>query len=204
MKTALLAASALSLVFFVTPNSAAPADPSNHLSPARGTTNDTMSAAKDAAGVGVVSPEMTSTAKGFVEAAAFSDMYEVEAGKIARERAEDSSVKSFGAKMVAAHTETSHKLKAAVAKTHPEISPPINLDTRREGMIDELRGAKGDDFDGRYISQQIRAHKEALLLMNGYAKHGDTPAIRALAAKTAPVVQMHLDMAEKMQLSVKK
>ena len=71
-------------------------------------------------------------------------------------------------------------------------------------MIDELRGAKDADFDGRYIAQQIDAHKEALILMKGYAKDGDTAAIKTLAAKTAPTVQMHLNMAEKIQNGLKK
>jgi hypothetical protein len=30
----------------------------------------------------------------------------------------------------------------------------------------------------RYIAQQVDAHKEALILMKGYAKDGDTPAIK--------------------------
>jgi putative membrane protein len=165
-----------------------------------------MSAMKDTVGhgVGVVSAETTSATKGFVEAAAVSDMYEVEAGKIAQQRGQSASVKNFGAKMVTAHTETSNKLKAALASTHPDITPPAMLDSRHQGMIDELRGAKDTDFDHRYIAQQVAAHQEALILMEGYAKNGDTPAIKALAAKTAPVVQMHLNMAEKIQPAVKK
>jgi hypothetical protein len=38
----------------------------------------------------------------------------------------------------------------------------------------------------RYIAQQIDAHNEVLILMKGYAKDGDTPAIKTLAGKTAP------------------
>jgi putative membrane protein len=206
MKSILLSASALSLALLASPVLADPPDQPGHQSPAPGTSNDTMSAAKDTVGhgVGVVSAEMTSTTKGFVNAAAVSDMYEVEAGKIAQERGQTAAVKSFGAKMVAAHTETTDKLKAALASTHPDITPPAHLDDRREGMIDELRGAKDVDFDGRYVAQQIDAHNEALILMKGYAKDGDTPAIKKLAAKTAPAVQMHLNMAEKIQKGLKK
>jgi putative membrane protein len=98
--------------------------------------------------------------------------------------------------MVTAHTQTTTKLKAALASTHPDITPPARLDDRRQGMIDELRGAKDADFDGRYIAQQIDAHKEALILMKGYAKDGDVAAIKKFAGKTAPVVQEHLNMAE--------
>ena len=145
MKSILLGASALSLALFASPVFAAPADQPGHQSPAPGTSNDTASAVKDTVGygVGVVSAEMTSTTKGFAEAAATSDMYEVEAGKIAQERAQTAAVKNFGAKMVAAHTETTSKLKSALASTHPDIAPPAHLDNRRQGIgeFDTLRNA---------------------------------------------------------------
>ena len=86
MKSALLlSASLASLTLLANPAAAAPADQPGHQSPAPGTANDTVSAVKDTVGhgVGVISAEMTSTTKGFADAAAVSDMYEVEAGKIA-------------------------------------------------------------------------------------------------------------------------
>jgi len=202
----LLSASVLSLALLANSAHAQSTDQPGHQSPAPGTTNDTMSAVKDTVGhgVGVISAEMTSTIKGFAEAAAISDMYEVEAGKIAEQRSQNASVKDFAAKMVTAHTGTTEKLKAALASTHPEIAPPAHVDDRRQGMLDELRGAKDADFDGRYMAQQVNAHKEALILMKGYAKDGDTPEIKRLASKTAPVVQTHLDMAEKIQSTLNK
>jgi putative membrane protein len=63
-------------------------------------------------------------------------------------------------------------------------------------MIDELRGAKDADFDARYLTQQVDAHKEALILMHGYTKDGDVPSITRFAAKMAPLVQSHLAIAE--------
>ena len=50
-----------------------------------GANSEAMSATEDtvAKAVGVVSAEMTSTTKGFVTAAATSDMYEVTAGRLA-------------------------------------------------------------------------------------------------------------------------
>jgi putative membrane protein len=74
---------------------AADVDKPGHKSPAPGTANDTMSAIKDTAGgaIGLISAEMTSTTKGFVTAAATSDMYEVEAGKIAQERGQSAGVR---------------------------------------------------------------------------------------------------------------
>ncbi len=135
---------------------------------------------------GVISAEMTTTLKGFAAEAAQSDMYEVAAAKIARERSSNAEVKAFAAKMIAAHTETSRKLKALLAAEKTGITPPATLDDRHQGLIDELRGAKTADFDGRYIAQQVDAHKEALILMNGYAKDGDAARHQEIRREDGP------------------
>jgi putative membrane protein len=173
-------------------------DQPGHVSPAPNTTNDTASAVKDTAGhaVGTISAEMTTTLQGFVPAAAVSDMYEVEAAKIAQQRSQNPEIIAFAKKMEKAHTKTTAKLKTILSTMNSPVAPPAHLDDRRQGMIDELRGAKAADFDGRYMSQQIDAHKEALILMQGYAKNGDAAAVKEFAAKTAPIVQSHLNMAE--------
>lgn len=183
------------------PALAAPPDQPGHQSPAPGTANDTVSAVKDATGhvVGTVSAEMTTSLQGFVNEAAVSDMFEVEAGKIALDRSSDAGIKAFAQKMIAAHTATTGQLKATLTKINSSVTPPATLDNRRQGMIDELRAAKAEDFNGRYLAQQVDAHNEALILMRGYAKDGDTAAVKSFAAKTEKAVQMHLNMAQKLK-----
>ncbi|HEY2834964.1 MAG TPA: DUF4142 domain-containing protein, partial [Rhizomicrobium sp.] len=156
MKSMHLSASALSLLLSAGVCYAAPADKPGHVSPAPGTSSETASAAKDSTAgmVGKVSAEMTHTTKGFVTAAATSDMYEVEAGKIAAKRASSAAVKDFAEHMVKAHTETTDKLKSTLASNNISVTPPAHLDDRRQGMIDDLRGAKSEDFDHRYLTQQ--------------------------------------------------
>jgi putative membrane protein len=194
------------LLAITTATSAAPADKPGHVSPAPGTNSEAMSAVKDATAgaVGTVSAEMTSTTKGFVTAAATSDMYEVAAGKLAVERAQSPDVKAFAQKMVDAHTETTAKLKSIIAANHINVIPPAHVDSRRQGMLDDLRGAKAADFDHRYVTQQVAAHKEADILMRGYAKSGDSKPIQDFAAETDKAVKMHLSMAEKMDDGMKK
>jgi putative membrane protein len=184
---------------------AAPADQPGHKSPRPGSNSETMSAVKDSTAgmVGTVSAEMTSTTKGFVTAAATSDMYEVTAGKIALQRAQSPDVKAFAQKMVDAHTATTEKLKSILASNNIKITPPAHVDNRRQGMLDDLRGAKAADFDHRYIAQQIAAHKEANILFRGYAKDGDNAAIKDFAAKTDKDINMHLSMAQQLNDSTK-
>lgn len=193
MKRALMISAAVLLC-------AAPAfaqDQPGHASPAAGTSNDTASAVKDTAGhaMASVSGDITKLAD-FVPAAAMSDMYEVEAGQIAEQRSHNSDVKAFAAHMVTAHTATTKKLKALLQTAGSNVTPPPNLDNRHQGMIDELRGAQDADFDHRYLSQQVDAHKEALAVMKSYARNGDVMSVKLFAQHTAPVVESHLDMAQ--------
>ena len=184
---------------------AAPADQPGHESPKPGTNSEAMSAVKDttAGMVGQVSAEMTSTTKGFVTAAATSDMYEVTAGKIAIQRAQSPDVRAFARKMVEAHTGTTAKLKGIIASDNINVTPPAHVDNRRQGMLDDLRGAKAEDFDHRYITQQIAAHKEADILFRGYAKDGDNAAIKDFAAATDKDIKMYLSMAQQLDANSK-
>ena len=199
------AGAASALVLIAGTALAAPADQPGHESPKPGTNSETMSAMKDSTAglVGKVSAEMTTTTKGFVTAAATSDMYEVTAGKIALQRAQSPEVKDFAQKMVDAHTMTTEKLKGILASNNINVTPPAHVDNRRQGMLDDLRGAKAADFDHRYISQQIAAHKEADILFRGYAKNGDNAAIKDFAATTDKDIKMHLSMAQKLDNSMK-
>jgi putative membrane protein len=205
MKSICLGASALSLLLLAGASYAAPADQPGHSSPAPGTNSEAASAVKDttAGMVGKVSAEMTHTTKGFVTAAAISDMYEVEAGKIAAKRASSTAVKGFAEHMVKAHTETTDKLKSIITSNNISVTPPAHLDDRRQGMIDDLRGAKSEDFDHRYLAQQQAAHEEARILMRGYAKDGDNSAIKEFASDTLPAVQDHLAMVKKIENEMK-
>jgi putative membrane protein len=204
MKRNLLCAA--SALFLVSGSAfAAPADQPGHQSPKPGTNSETMSAVKDSAAgmVGQVSAEMTSTTQGFVTAAATSDMYEVTAGKIAVQRAQSPAVKEFAQQMIDAHTETTAKLKSIIAANSINVTPPAHVDSRRQGMLDDLRGATSQDFDHRYVVQQIAAHKEADTLMRGYAKSGDNQSIKDFASTTDKAVKMHLSMAQKLDAQTK-
>ena len=196
---------ASALVLIASGALAAPADQPGHISPKPGSNSEPVNATKDTLyyAVGAVSAEMTSTTKGFVTAAAISDMYEVTAAKIALQRSSSPAVKDFAHHMVEAHTMTTKKLKAILADNKIDVTPPKHVDDRREGMLDDLRGAKADDFDHRYIKQQIAAHTEADILFRGYAKNGDNAAIRDFAAMTDKDINMHLSMAKALDAATK-
>lgn len=135
------------------------------------------------------------TTEGFVQRMAMSDMYEIEASRVALERAESPQVRDFARMMVDAHTKTTNEAKAAVQAQNLTVRLPTALDREHQAMINDLRAASGEEFDQRYLDQQTRAHQEALDELEDHARDGATPAFKALAAKTATTVREHLDRA---------
>jgi putative membrane protein len=144
----------------------------------------------------VPTPSDEAKADVFVAKAAASDMYEIEAAKLAAKRSANAEIKAFAAQMEKAHTKTTEDLKAAIAASGAAITPPAALPADLQGKLDDLTKADDKDFDKKYADDQVDAHQAALNLLQRYAQDGDTPAIKAFAAATAPAVQEHLNMAE--------
>jgi putative membrane protein len=144
----------------------------------------------------VPTPADETKADVFAAKAADSDMFEIEAAKLAATRSTNPSVKKFAAMMEKAHTATSAELKTAIGASGVAITLPTALSEDAQGKLDDLNKADAKDFDKKYADDMVDAHQAALNLLQRYAQDGDTGAIKAFAAATAPKVQEHLNMAE--------
>jgi len=104
----------------------------------------------------------------------------------------------FAHQMIKAHLRTSDRLRTVLADLRNAPPLPKHLDGRRQRMIDELLKAKEGDFDGRYLSQQVDAHNEALILLRRYSHSGDVRVAKLFADETALAVRMHLSIAQQL------
>ena len=134
----------------------------------------------------------------FVQKAAMSDMYEVQAGKLAADKGQSDAVKQFGQQMVDAHTKTTEELTGIVKTKNIKVDLPPNLDAKHQKLIDDLNSASAQDFDKTYAKQQVDAHQEAVDLFKKYASKGDDPDVKQFAEKTLPTIEHHLDEAKKL------
>ena len=134
----------------------------------------------------------------FARKAAMSDLYEVEAGKIASEKGQSDAVKQFGQHMVEAHGKTTEELKSIVTSEKLDVKLPDKLDKRLQRMIDALNEAKPEEFDATYAAQQVKAHGKAVDLFDEYAEGGDNAALKQFAANTLPTIKEHLREARKL------
>jgi len=149
--------------------------------------------ANTAAGDNVVAADAAaSPAQKFANDVGASDYYEIEAGKLAQEKAQAQGLKDFGKLMVEHHTASTEKLKAAGAKANPAITPNPALNVEQEAGLEALRKAEGAAFDTAYKAQQVKAHEMALTLVKGYAANGDVPELKKFAGDAEKIVQAHL------------
>jgi putative membrane protein len=132
----------------------------------------------------------------FALKAADLNMFEIESAKLAASRSTNDQVKAFAGKMATAHGTTGDSLQAAITASGAAIALPMALSKDLQDDLDDLNKASNEDFDKKYADAQVDAHQAMLNLLQRYAQDGDTPAIKAFAAATAPTVQEHLNMAE--------
>jgi putative membrane protein len=141
------------------------------------------------------------TTQDFVTQAAISDMFEIESGKLADQKAA-AAAKNFGSKMVTDHTKTSDELKALVEDGSPKVKLPTALDSAHQSKLDELKKAEGDDFTETYADMQVEAHENAVSLFERYAEGGEDADLKAWAGKTLPHLKHHLAMAQDLENKV--
>jgi putative membrane protein len=150
----------------------------------------------------VVSAAQAPTTEDFVKTVAISDMFEVQSGQLASEKAQNGDVRSFGKQMVADHTKTTDQLKSLIHDKDIKVELPGKLDAEHQNNLDKLNNLSGGQFDKEFVRLQIDAHQKAIALFGGYAAAGENNDLKSWAKDTLPTLKEHLDHAQKLKTSV--
>lgn len=137
----------------------------------------------------------------FTTEAAVGGMAEVELGKLALEKSSNPQVKEFATMMVKDHGMANTELMA-IAK-QKNITLPSTVDDEHKKKMEDLSKKTGTDFDKAYVSAMVDGHKSTLKLMEDESKDGKDADLKAFATKTAPIVQSHLQMINRINDSMK-
>jgi putative membrane protein len=133
-------------------------------------------------------------APAFVAMAASSDMYEIESSRLALQRSQNAMSRMHAEMMIRDHTNTSAQLKTAAGSTGLGVS--TQLLPMHAALVEQL--SRSANFDATYRSQQLMSHRQALALHDNYARRGDNPQLRGVAAAAVPIVRSHLDHLQRM------
>lgn len=138
---------------------------------------------------------MSETDTNFAQMAAMGGMAEVRWAELAMQKSTDKAVKKYASKMMKDHTKANKNLMKIAAKHNMTL--PTTMSDEQMQITSQLQQASGADFDRMYIQMAgVDAHQKMEALFQGEVSGGTNADLKGFAAKTLPVVQMHLRMAQ--------
>ncbi|MCW0236110.1 MAG: DUF4142 domain-containing protein [Ferrovibrio sp.] len=141
------------------------------------------------------------TAQNFVTYASNADLFQMEASKIAVQRAQSAEVKLYAQQMASQHAASTGRITAAARQAGLAPAAPI-LTTHMQQKLNELQNASTNSFDERYITLLVEAQERELRLHNAYTRSGENPALRSASSETARLVQQHLAEARRISTQI--
>jgi putative membrane protein len=150
----------------------------------------------------------TPNAEQFRQKATSSDAFEIVSSKLALTQATDKSVKHFARMMIKDHTATTDKLVAIGGISKESLETKMKpgsdgkyqsnelLSTSQAADLNSLASKSNDDFNKTYMDDQVQGHKDAVSLIEDYAKSGDNAKLKDFASDTLPTIKEHLAKAQ--------
>lgn len=134
-----------------------------------------------------IAPAVLSSAA-YVAMASSIDLYQVKSAQLALERAQDPANRAFAQRALNASQGTSAQLSMAGRRLN--LLPSATLNPEHQAMLDAL--AVTGDFDNTYRSQQNIILQDGLRLHSSFAKSGQSPTLRPVAANAENVMRANL------------
>ena len=151
-------------------------------------------------GIAIPTETATTTAQSvtadadFAAKAAEGGMAEVEASRIATQKALHADVKKFAQKMVDDHGTVNDELKALAASR--SMTLPSELNAEHQQMRDKLNTLSGADFDKEYMSGMVKDHDMTVALFESEANTGADADVKKWATDKLPTLRDHRQMAQ--------
>ncbi len=130
----------------------------------------------------------------FTSAVTNNALNKVNTGKMALEKSTNNRVKNFASMLVNDHTKLGNELNL-IAKDK-KITLPALSGMAEMRQADRLAMKQGNDFDKAYMDAMILDEKKALDICESGSKSCKDASLKAFAAKSLPVLKMHLDSAQ--------
>lgn len=137
-----------------------------------------------------------------------ANQVDVDAGKLARQRADNSEVKKFAERMVSDHEGVNQQAVALATKL--KVTPQEN-DTSRaikaggDKNLANLQTLSGAAFDKAYVEHEVAYHAQVLDALDKTLIPGASNAeLKALLVKVRPAFVAHLEHAKQIQASLGK
>ena len=137
----------------------------------------------------------------YLKQLAQDNIAEIELGKLAQQKAQDSQVKDFGQKMVDDHTKLLEDLQKVAQEQNVQL--PTTPDAKHQKLMKKMQSLSGEKFDRQYMQAMVKDHKQAIKLLNRTEKSVKADAVKSAAQQAEPKIRDHLQMAQSVSKSEK-
>jgi putative membrane protein len=103
--------------------------------------------------------------------------------------------------MVRDHTKANEELKSIASQKNIQL--PASMDDQHMNNVNELKKKQGAELDKDYMRDMVDDHEKDVDKFRKQSENGKDSEIKAFAAKTLPVLQMHLDSAKTIRDALK-
>jgi putative membrane protein len=136
----------------------------------------------------------------FMVKAAQGGMMELEATRLAQEKATSSEVKEFARKLEQDHQKANEQLKQLAAQKNVDLPEDMG---KHAAMLEKIRNLSGDKFDKEFMKMQVNHHKKDVNEFQKHANRSMDSDVKAFASATLPTLQQHLQQAQELQGSTR-
>ncbi len=138
----------------------------------------------------------------FMMMAGKGGMAEIEMARAALQKSSNDAVKQYAQKMIDDHTMAGDELKQLASMKG--VMLPMQSDSKQMTMMSKMQMLSGMEFDMMYVKEAgVKAHQDMEKLVMKESLSGKDLEAKAFAAKTLPVVRLHLQMTGEMMMSMK-
>jgi len=121
------------------------------------------------------------------------NLFEIQAGQLAAQRAQDDQVKQFARTMVQDHTKANQQLKQVAQSANVQISE--QLDPVHQAKLQKLQKLPASEFGRKYINSQVAGHMMSVLEFQHQSQQGKNDQVKQFATQMLPDLQKHLQHA---------
>ena len=130
------------------------------------------------------------------------DNAEIDAARLAQDKAADPQVKAFAGRVLNEHrqlAESSERLASQLSlqPDHPGLSS--QLANTHEDAMRKLRSLSGPSFDRAYLEHELKAHLWAFNFLETAAANEGTPQLKQELVRTGPDLLSHISAAKALQ-----
>lgn len=135
----------------------------------------------------------------FVQAAATSGMFELEAARLASSGAADAALQRYAATLVEDHTRANEDLRRLASAKGLQL--PARLPAAQQRELDRMRQLQGEALDRAFLRRvALREHQQDIRRFEAASRNARDPELRAWASQMLPTLERHLSQARQLPL----